>query len=209
MGLFLALLLLLVCLLGLRSLDLLIGLDGVGFLVPGLPFGVHFELVFVELLLLKILFLDVGLMPLNLIFPLGLSLGLLPLPDKFAPLPQLFFVLDSLLLLFLPIRSPFSLLPRLLDPLSLDPLFPVFLCLFAPDSLLFDPRLSDLLPPDALVLSRLLDSLILEPSRLCGFMPLPLLLLIPSLPYIFLSPGCLNLNALPLFFLESTLLDFL
>ena len=166
MRLFLALLLLLVGLLGLSPLDLLIGLDGVGLLVPGLPFGVHFELVFVELLLLKILLLNVGLMPLDLFFPLGLSLELLLLPDSFAPLPQLFFVLYPLLLLFLPIRGPFSLLPGLLDPLSLDPLFPVFLGLFAPDSLLFDARLSDLLASDALVLPLLPDSLVLEASRL-------------------------------------------
>ena len=148
-------------------------------------------------------------MLLLLFFPFVVSLDLLLFPHSFAPLLQFVLMLDSLCLLSCPIGFPLLLLSRLLQPRFLDPFFPGSLMLFPPDPLFFKACLPDFLPPNTLIFSLLLHSLILNPACLRLFMPLPLLLLIFSLPYFFGAAGLLNQNAFPFLFFDTTLLNFL
>ena len=95
----------------------------------------------------------------------SLSLVLFLRPDSFAPLSELFLMLNPQLLLSLVVSFPLLLLSDLLNPSFLDQLLSGSLFLFAPDAGFLDARLSELLSSDALIFSFLLSTLILNPAR--------------------------------------------
>ena len=147
-------------------------------------------------------------MLLHLFLPPFCSLLLLLSPNRFASLSEFVLVLNPLSLLSLPSLIVLLRLLLALNPYLLLPLFPVSLDFFASVPFFFNPRLSNLLPPYALVLSLLRDSLRLDSFPLLLFSLLLLLLLILAPPSFFVAPSRLNLDAVPFLLLDPSPLGF-
>ena len=195
-------------LLGFLSLNLFVALYSLDLLLPGCPLSILLHLdLFKSLPLCDWLF-NGRLMFLSLFSSGSLSLVLFLRPDSFAPLSELFLMLNPLWLLFLVVIFPLLLLSDSLKPLFLDQLFSVSLFLFAPDACLLNALLSDLLSSDALIFSFLLCSLVLNSARFGLLRPFFLLLLIFSLSGFFDAFGLLNRNAPSFFFFDPALLNF-
>ena len=122
-------------------------------------------------------------------------------------LSKLLLMLNSLLLFESSLVIVFLCPLLLLESLLSDRLFPVGLNLDSSLSLLFDPGLSDLLSPYALIFLRLSDSLMLDSSCFDLFIPLASLFIVPCFPLFLVLSLSLDVGSLPCFLFDSALFD--